>query len=233
MIDSTPRAIRQPDAAIRDLVSSADPRVLWNVLISDPCNRVVLYDDEGRVLFANDVFEQAYRRAGRTSVVGLSPNELLADPDAAQEAMAFMQRVRETRSALLVEKIHDGVKHHAHLHPFPDPESDRVFVLVVSRNATTSLPQRTDVNVVKASTQDLGELSSLTKREVEILALIGEGLSSAQIADRLDRSVKTVEWHRASIGSKLAVKSRVELARIAIRAGLTNLADLDEAADPN
>jgi DNA-binding NarL/FixJ family response regulator len=55
------------------------------------------------------------------------------------------------------------------------------------------------------------------------LKLIGIGLSTADIARRLERSVKTVEWHRVSLGEKLGVTNRVELARIAIAAGLVSL----------
>ena len=58
---------------------------------------------------------------------------------------------------------------------------------------------------------------------MEILRLIGEGLSTSEIAENLHRSVKTVEWHRVSLGNKLGVTNRVELARIAISAGLVTL----------
>ncbi len=70
-------------------------------------------------------------------------------------------------------------------------------------------------------------MSALTERELEVLAFIGEGLATAEIARRLHRSAKTVEWHRRSLGSKLRVTNRVELARIAIRAGLTHLGIVD------
>ena len=81
--------------------------------------------------------------------------------------------------------------------------------------------------VVVAQFNDFGSLSVLTEREFEVLAFIGEGLSTAEIAQRLHRSVKTVEWHRRLLGSKLGATNRVELARIAIRAGLTHLGIVD------
>lgn len=68
---------------------------------------------------------------------------------------------------------------------------------------------------------DLGPLADLTEREMQVLRLIGLGLSTQEIADRLHRSKKTIEWHRVSLGSKLDVTNRVELARLALRAGLT------------
>ena len=81
--------------------------------------------------------------------------------------------------------------------------------------------------VVIAQFNDLGPLSVLTERELEVLAFIGEGLPTAEIARRLHRSVRTIEWHRRSLGSKLKATNRVDLARIAIRAGLTHLGIVD------
>ena len=53
----------------------------------------------------------------------------------------------------------------------------------------------------------------LTDREQEILALLAEGLSDREIADRLVLSVRTVGHHVSNILSKLGVDSRREAAR--------------------
>jgi DNA-binding CsgD family transcriptional regulator len=67
----------------------------------------------------------------------------------------------------------------------------------------------------------LGPLDVLTPRELEVLALLGQGLSVKEIARLLHRSEKTVETHRAAIGRKLKVDDRVALAEIARRAGIS------------
>jgi DNA-binding NarL/FixJ family response regulator len=61
----------------------------------------------------------------------------------------------------------------------------------------------------------------LSPREREVLQLIAEGKTSAQIADNLHISVKTVESHRQQIMIKLKIKSVAELTKYAIREGLT------------
>lgn len=53
--------------------------------------------------------------------------------------------------------------------------------------------------------------ADLTAREVEVLGLIGEGLTNREIAGRLYLSIRTVEWHRGRLTAKLGVTSRAEL----------------------
>ena len=54
-------------------------------------------------------------------------------------------------------------------------------------------------------------LMTRSDRELEIFQLIGQGVSTRKIADRLGRSIKTIETHRTRIKEKLAVKSAAEL----------------------
>jgi DNA-binding NarL/FixJ family response regulator len=70
-----------------------------------------------------------------------------------------------------------------------------------------------------AATVDLTRLSSLTKRESEVLGLIAEGKSQKQIATALGISVKTVGAHVQNVLSKLGLHSRVEAVAMVMRAG--------------
>jgi len=60
----------------------------------------------------------------------------------------------------------------------------------------------------------------LTKREVEILRLIADGMTSKQIADKLSLSVTTVTSHRSNIMKKLGIHETVGLIKYAIQKNL-------------
>jgi len=62
--------------------------------------------------------------------------------------------------------------------------------------------------------------SVLTPREKEILILVAEGFTNAEIAKKLYISEKTVQTHRSNILDKLNIHDRTELVRYAIRHGL-------------
>jgi DNA-binding NarL/FixJ family response regulator len=56
----------------------------------------------------------------------------------------------------------------------------------------------------------------LTAREVEVLRLVAEGLTDAQVAERLVLSPRTVSQHLRSVYNKLGVSSRAAATRFAI-----------------
>ncbi|MCX4136818.1 MULTISPECIES: response regulator transcription factor [Paraburkholderia] len=62
-----------------------------------------------------------------------------------------------------------------------------------------------------------GPIASLSVREFEVLHLIGLGFGTREIATKLNRSVKTIEAHRANIKEKLNIRSGNELMRFAIQ----------------
>jgi DNA-binding NarL/FixJ family response regulator len=63
-------------------------------------------------------------------------------------------------------------------------------------------------------------LDSLTQRELEVLRLIGKGMSRSEIGEEIARSPKTIDGHQERIMKKLRVFTRADLMRFAIREGL-------------
>lgn len=70
--------------------------------------------------------------------------------------------------------------------------------------------------------QTLANPAGLTRRELEVLQNLSEGLRNAEIAERLYLSPKTVDHHVSSVLAKLGVSSRVEAAREAVRLGIVS-----------
>jgi DNA-binding NarL/FixJ family response regulator/two-component sensor histidine kinase len=60
----------------------------------------------------------------------------------------------------------------------------------------------------------------LTEREREVLRLVAEGLTSAEIGERLSISRRTVEKHRSNLMKKLGIKNHMQLLAYAINQGL-------------
>ncbi len=63
----------------------------------------------------------------------------------------------------------------------------------------------------------------LTARELEVLRLVAEGLSNAQVADRIGRTEGTVKVHLKNILQKLDVRDRTEAVTTALRRGFIRL----------
>ncbi|MBL8058737.1 MAG: response regulator transcription factor [Anaerolineales bacterium] len=78
----------------------------------------------------------------------------------------------------------------------------------------------------QAAGPDTGPLPLLTPRQREVLRLVAEGLTSAQISGRLGLSPRTVDMHRHHAMQKLGLHTRAELVRFVMEHGLSVQDDL-------
>jgi DNA-binding NarL/FixJ family response regulator len=79
-----------------------------------------------------------------------------------------------------------------------------------------------EFNALASRAEDGDGERRLTRRELEILALVSQGLSNKQIAARLVISQNTVKNHVRNILEKLRLRSRAEAAAFAVRAKLVD-----------
>jgi DNA-binding CsgD family transcriptional regulator len=193
---------------------------MWSALIEDTNLPVVVVDTAGTIEFANPT-------AAR--IMGVEPGAAAGRPmrdffsqEVVTERLGLIRDAANSGRPIIVDGMIKGRLMRSVLRPMVSP-GQPPRVLVVSRLAAAAGPAVAGENIVQARAHESGALASLTAREMEILKLIGVGLSTADIAKKLGRSVKTVEWHRVSLGDKLGVTNRVELARIAIAAGLVSV----------
>jgi DNA-binding NarL/FixJ family response regulator len=70
---------------------------------------------------------------------------------------------------------------------------------------------------------EVTKIQTLTDREREVIALVGEGLKNKQVGERLFISETTVTHHLSSVFSKLEVSDRLELIIYAFRHGLAKM----------
>lgn len=191
------------------------PGILWAALTEDSGAAVTVYDPDGTIRQLN---ASARTLLGATAEVGRNLRELFA-AEVADERVGIIRSVVTGSEPVVMDSITRGELRRS---TFRQVAGDgRGQVLEVSRPGAGGTSE--GVRPIRARHDDLGLLGSLTAREREILGLIGEGMSTAEIAEHLKRSAKTVEWHRVSLGAKLGAGNRVELARIALRAGLTTV----------
>lgn len=59
-------------------------------------------------------------------------------------------------------------------------------------------------------------IAALTEREFEVLQMLAQGLSSAEMGQRINRSVKSIEAYRASLRHKLGARTVADLTRLAV-----------------
>lgn len=207
----------------------APPRELLSVALSvDSLTPVYVIDDRFRFRFLNTFAQDRLRRLGLdpATVTMLEVNP----PHVTAERRILIAHSFETGTPVTVDGMVDGVMLRCTHRPFTTDTGERRILITSAPLRRSEPPPPAPGTVhVAAHAHDLGDLTRLTEREIEVLCLIGKGMSNEQVAAALHRSVKTVQGHRLSLGVKLATGNRVEVATVAINAGLADMS-VEEAA---
>src|SRR5678815_44686 len=90
---------------------------------------------------------------------------------------------------------------------------------ILPQALTNSLFSQIARNAAVVDEAKVLETVSLTNREREVIALLGEGLSNKEIAARLSIAIHTVKSHVHNVLEKLALRSRLEVAAFSHAAG--------------
>jgi DNA-binding NarL/FixJ family response regulator len=130
----------------------------------------------------------------RILVWSMHPDTLYAERALRAGAMGYLNKEQATSEIL--NAIHQILAGELYVSPE-----------VANQLMTRSLGQR---NRTSATPAEL-----LSDRELEVFEMIGQGLGTREIADRLHLSVHTIETHRQRIKSKLRIDSATELVRAA------------------
>jgi two-component system NarL family response regulator len=151
---------------------------------------------------------EALRRIAAVSpearMVVLTSSTEEADVLEALEAGACGYILKDTKADDLVGGIRQTVGSHA----------------VLSQEVMKALVTRAGPNHKAGKSQTVAELPALTPREKDVLGLLAGGADNAAIGLELSISRHTVKQHVTNIFEKLGVRTRVEAAVYAVRAGL-------------
>jgi len=148
-----------------------------------------------------EVARQVSQRSPQTRVVILSMYDNEAYVLEALRAGAAAYVPKESTSAELVRAIREAVAGRRYLSP---PLSERAIEIYMQR----------------AESAALDPYETLTAREREVLHLVAEGHTNAEIAARLFVSPRTIETHRANLMRKLGLHTQTDLIRYALRRGI-------------
>ena len=148
-----------------------------------------------------EVTRQVSQRSPQTHVVILSmhANEAYVLETLRAGAAAYV--LKESTSAELVRAVREAVAGRRYLSP---PLSERAI----------------EAYMQKAESTALDPYETLTAREREVLHLVAEGHTNAEIAARLFISRRTVETHRANLMRKLGLRTQTDLISYALRRGI-------------
>ncbi len=202
-------------------LTDREARALCDVLLTHPFIGASLVDCDGRFIWANTRSKILYLGKPDVDVTGKTLFDLFP-AEWCRERINLMHELNETGQPAVLRHIRRGqallVTYH-HM-PTPEDEPQRYLVMIAESDGRDEMLIPSNYMRFETGLMNLGPLDTLSRRELEVLALISQGLTTEQIAKDISRSVKTIEAHRSSIARKLGLKNRVQLAEIARKASL-------------
>jgi two-component system, NarL family, nitrate/nitrite response regulator NarL len=192
------------EAAGLDVIAEADSRDAAVQLVSRLCPDVVLIER----LLAGDSAYAVRQVAGNDGHARLVVLGSIEDADGLRAAFGAGIAGYVLRSVSAEELVH--------------------VVNVVAAGATYATPQvawALATRQAEAASASSDEVSRLSARELDVLTLVGSGLTNNEIAQLLGVAETTVKSHMTRIMKKLDLRSRVQAAVLARRAGLPQSED--------
>lgn len=182
---------------------------------------IMIWDVNGTIVCANDVAARGFQQASIDDLLGTTLYDF-APENWAHERYKVAKLSIETGHRITFLEILGGYRLRTLIRPVKaivdgKPASYVLITVesITSREYDYASSTRTNEMVIHANFNDLGKLDVLTNRELEVLALMGQGLRAKDIAKQLCRSVSTVDNHRDNIGDKLDIHDRGELIAMA------------------
>jgi len=190
----------------------------WLILKSQPGVGVLIIDRDGIVQSCNEQAKDIYY-GNDFDPVGKTIEDIegIAFAD---ERLPVIRQVIDSRQPVTLRHIRGGRHTEALIWPMERVEGRKGRIMSITRQSLEPSVGKNDFRTVDSELVDLGPLDCLTRREIEVLALVGHGIPQKTVASQLGVALRTVERYRTDIARKLNINSIAEAARIVQVAGL-------------
>ncbi len=195
------------------------PAFVENIFASEPGVGFSVVDRAGTIRFVNARAAELFLRSTPQEMLDKALDEVFS-PAWAAERFAIFDQIIRTGRPVVMRHVRNGVQLQSTIRRIGEHNDDVPIFLIITIEGENALADSGAFDVVESDLINLGPLDPLTPRELEVLALIGHGMSSKQVAKALCRSVRTVEKHCDAIREKLNGANRVQVADFARQAGL-------------
>lgn len=175
--------------------------------------------------------DRCKRQLGLSATMQDAPCLLHLCPDSLKDELAaLLQRHAQQRTPFIASTLINGMRTILLFRPLAEEKHERVVFECLPDSEWHRLESEIQgTTIYRLKYRDPGPLADLTLRELEVLKLIGDGMTTREIAQTLHRSKRTIQGHRISLGKKLKCRTKTELAKLAFDAGLQHVS-LDELA---
>jgi len=146
----------------------------WLILKSQPGVGVLIVDHDGVVLFCNEQAKEIYY-GHNFNPVGMTIEEV-EGPEFAAERMPVIHKVIPTGEPIVLRHVRGGKHTEALIWPMQKIEGRKERIIAITRQLLESDSAHKDYESVDSGLVDLGPLDALTRREIEVLALVGHGM---------------------------------------------------------
>ncbi len=213
--------------------------MLMQALTSEPNTGVGIITEEGKIVYLNDQAARIFH--GTDALCSDFIGHYWSDhmpPEWTAERLKLFQTVKIHGKPVLMRSVWRDCQHFTWV-TLIEPETAEsdgadasatsqpppaLFLTITHRvgsdDEAEDIMPRKKFEEVESGVIHLNKLDVLSPRELEVLALLGQGLNTTEVARVLHRSENTIDNHRTSIYNKLNIRDRVQLAEIARRAGL-------------
>lgn len=196
------------------------------MLTHEPRTGVGIISAEGRIHYLNDQAARIFHgpAARAADYIGRTWDDHMP-AEWIEERRSVLRHIQRTGTPVLMRTIWRGYQHFTWVYPVRREHAEPEMFLTLTRRTDSDaeaeqLVSTSEYTWLDSNVATLGPLDVLSDRELEVLALLGQGLSIEDAARALYRSPETIKSHRRSIGEKLHISGRSQLVKVAARAGL-------------